>query len=59
MKTPKRVPIKVQRIIETLSKMLVWNANIIFSTMSITFFSDVIFKCIFREKKNFAFLTEG
>ena len=55
MKTPKRVPTKVQRIIETLSKMLASNANIIFSTMSITFFSGAIFKCIFREKNNLCF----
>ena len=55
MKTPKRVPTKVQRIIETLSKILVSNANIIFSTMSITFFRGVILKCIFREKNNLCF----
>ena len=61
MKTPKKISIKVQRTIETLSKMLIQNAKIIFSMMSITFLSDAgnaIFICIFRKKMIFAFLTE-
>ena len=56
------ISIKVQRIIGTLSGMLITNANIIFTMMSIIFFRDAgnaIFKCIFREKIIFAFLTEG
>ena len=37
--------------------MFIWNANIIFSRMSIIFFSDagnVIFKCIYQEKVIFS-----
>ena len=62
MKTPKKVSIKVQRIFETLFRMSIWNANTIYSRMTIIFFSDgenAIFKLIFPEKIIFAFLTEG
>ena len=63
METPKKKPIiKVQRIIGTLPRMLIWNAKIIFSRMTIDFFRDaghVILKCIFREQVIFAFLVEG
>ena len=53
MKTFKKVFIKVQRIIETLSRMSIYNASIIFSRMNIIFSSNagnVIFRCIFLEK---------
>ena len=52
------ISIKVQRIIGTLSGMLISNANIIFTRMSITFFRDAgnaIFKCIFLEEDNLCF----
>ena len=58
MKIPKMISIKVQRIIGTLSGMLISNANIIFTRMSITFFHDAgnaIFKCIFLEEDNLCF----
>ena len=62
METPKNFFIKVQRIIGTLCRMPFLNANIIFSRMSVIFFSDagnVIFKCIFWEKDIFYFFNGG
>ena len=58
MKTPKKVSIKVQRIIGTVFRMLIQNTNIIFSRMSIIFFIDArnaIYNCTFWEKIIFAF----
>ena len=62
METPKNFSIKVQRIIGMLCRMSFQSANIIFSRMSVIFFSDagnVIFKCIFWEKDIFYFFNGG
>ena len=58
MKTLKKVSIKVQKIIGALSRMSIYNANIIFSRMNIIFFSNAGFfgkrsSLLFWQKGNF------